>query len=194
MAPPSYTAIVLAGGRSERLDGADKAMVAIDGVTLLDRVLEAASDADHLIVVGPRRPTAVPVTTWVEEDPIGGGPAAAFAAGVAAAPPTEALVLLAVDLPFIGAAIPRLLAALQPGIDLTLLEDDTGRANYLASAWRRETAVKRLARLPALTGYSMRSLLEGLTAAYVRDTDGWGFDCDTWEAVEQARGGATTTA
>lgn len=195
MEMPSSTAIVLAGGRSERLGGADKAMVAIEGATLLDRALGAASAADHIVVVGPSRPTTIPVTRWVEEDPSDGGPAAAFAAGVAAAPPTDVLVLLAVDLPFVSDAIPPLLAALEPGIDVAILADETGRANYLASAWRRDAAAGRLAMIPDISGFSMRKLLDGLTVAHVRDTGGWGFDCDTWDAVERARSrGATRTA
>lgn len=195
MGKPSSTAIVLAGGRSERLGGADKAMVTIEGITLLDRVLGAARQADHVVVVGPPRPTTLPVARWVEEDPVGGGPAAAFAAGVATAPRTDALLLLAVDLPFISGAIPPLLAALQPGVDVAILDDETGRANYLASAWRRDALTPRLQTLPDVNGLPMRSLLDGLSVVHVRDTGGWGFDCDTWEAVERARsGGARTTA
>lgn len=192
MTRPPYTAIVLAGGRSERLGGADKAMVELDGITLLDRALQAVADANDIVVVGPQRPVAAPVT-WIEEHPIDGGPAAAFAAGVRASD-GDSLVLVAVDLPFVDGAIPALLDALTPTIDVAVLHDEGGRPNYLASAWRRNAIVARLATIPEVTGLPMRRLLEGLRMAPVRDTGGWSFDCDTWDAVEQARTrGATST-
>ena len=187
-----YTAIVLAGARSERLGGADKAMVELDGRTLLDRVLDSTKDAGRIIVVGPERPTTRPVT-WVEEKPVGGGPAAAFAAGVAAAE-SDTILLLAVDLPFIAAAIPALLDALAPAIDVALLEDETGRANYLASAWRRDALINRFSTIDAIHGLPMHRLLDGLTIGHVRDTGGWSFDCDTWDAVEQARSRGATNS
>lgn len=182
----AHIAIVLAGRGSERLGGADKAMVEFEGGTLLDRVLDATIDAHQVVVVGPPRPTSRAVT-WCEEQPIGGGPVAAFAAGLSAADSSDAVLLLACDLPFIANGIPSLLAALSSGTDAALLVDDTGRANYLASAWRRSSAEAQLRRLGDPVGLAMRRLLYDLTIAEVRDTDGWGFDCDTWEALDLAR-------
>lgn len=181
-----YAAIVLAGRSSARLGGADKAMVEFEGSTLLDRVLDAATDAEQIVAVGPPRPTGHPVT-WCEERPVGGGPVAAVAAGLSAAAATEVVLLLASDLPFIEGAIGPLLDALTPGADVAVLVDDTGRANYLASAWRRGAVETRLADLGDPAGLPMRRLLEGLTVVEVRDTGGWGFDCDTWEALDLAR-------
>lgn len=183
-----YVAIVLAGRSSERLGGVDKAMVVLDGITLLDRVVSAV-DCDT-VVVGPPRPTSHPVT-WCEEDPVGGGPAAAFAAGLTLASPSEKVLLLGSDLPFVGGAISPLLSSTA---DVAVLIDGDGRANYLASAWRRSAAEARLRELGDPNGLSMRQLVDGLTLEEVRDTGGWGFDCDTWEAIEQARErGATET-
>lgn len=183
-----YIAIVLAGRSSERLGGADKAMVELDGTTLLDRVLNAT--AADTVVVGPERPTSRPVS-WCEESPVGGGPVAAFAAGLAVAPASDRVLLLASDLPFIEGAISPLLVT---SADVAVLVDVDGRPNYLASVWRRAVAEDQLRRLGDPAGVPMRRLLDGLTIEEVRDTDGWGFDCDTWETVEQARErGATST-
>jgi hypothetical protein len=94
------------------------------------------------------------------------------------------VLLLASDLPFIGGAIASLS---EPTADVAILVDPDGRPNYLASVWRRDIAESALQRIGDPTGLSMRRLLDDLTVAKVRDTGGWGFDCDTWDAVEQAR-------
>jgi CTP:molybdopterin cytidylyltransferase MocA len=57
MDPVRHDAIVLAGGGSTRF-GRDKLAAVVDGVTLLDRVLNAAAAAEQRIVVGSRRPAA----------------------------------------------------------------------------------------------------------------------------------------
>ena len=183
-----YVAVVLAGRSSERLGGADKAMVDLDGITLLDRVLNATEA--ETVVVGPRRPTSRSVI-WCEEEPVGGGPVAAFAAGLAVAPPSEKILLLGSDLPFIAGAFSPLLST---SADVAVLVDADGRANYLASAWVRSAAEAQVRDLGDLTGLPMRRLLQGLTVEEVRDTGEWGFDCDTWDAVHEARerGAAST--
>ncbi|WP_399128711.1 molybdenum cofactor guanylyltransferase [Actinacidiphila sp. ITFR-21] len=79
----SYDAVVLAGGAARRLGGADKPALPVGGRTLLDRVLAACAGADRTVVVGPRRPTARPVR-WAGEEPPGGGPLPALAAGLTA--------------------------------------------------------------------------------------------------------------
>ena len=75
-----FDAVVLAGGRAERLDGADKAALDVAGATLLDRALRAVAGARTVVVVGDERPTDVPVV-WTRERPAYGGPVAATYAG-----------------------------------------------------------------------------------------------------------------
>lgn len=181
-----YVAIVLAGRSSQRLGGADKAMADVGGSTLLERVVRAASGARDIIVVGPPRPGALAVT-WCEEQPVGGGPVAALAAGLAVAPAGEAVLLMASDLPFVEGAVAPLFAALTPDADVALLVDCDGRPNYLASAWSRSPLERHLQSLGDPVGLSMRRLVDGLRTRHVRDTGGWGFDCDTWDALEEAR-------
>ncbi|NGO81562.1 NTP transferase domain-containing protein [Streptomyces sp. YC504] len=79
----TYDAVVLAGGAAKRLGGVDKPAVQVGGRALLDRVLTACAAAGTTVVVAPPRPTLRPVV-WAREEPAGGGPLAALAAGVEA--------------------------------------------------------------------------------------------------------------
>jgi molybdopterin-guanine dinucleotide biosynthesis protein A len=98
-----FAAVVLAGGRASRLGGVHKPGLEVGGSTLLDRVLAAVGAAEVRIVVGPPQP--VPAgTAIVREDPPGGGPVAAIAAGLAAIPDVPFVAVLAADLPFLTAA------------------------------------------------------------------------------------------
>ncbi|MFC9058200.1 NTP transferase domain-containing protein [Streptomyces sp. NPDC057074] len=143
--PAGYDAVVLAGGAARRLGGADKPGLRVGGRALLDRVLAACAGARTTVVVAAPRPTARPVT-WAREDPPGGGPLAALAAGLRHTT-AEYVVVLSADLPFLGEpTVARLLSALAAGeADGVLLTDADGRdqplvAAYRASAVRRELA------------------------------------------------------
>lgn len=175
-----YDAIIPAGGAARRLDGADKPGLLVDGRTMLDHVLAAVAGAGRRVVVGPVRPTAVPVV-WRRESPVGGGPVAALAAGLpeVAAP---YCVLLAADLPRIAPAVPVLLAAVA-GRDAAVLVAD-GRRNVLAAAWLTEALRAAVAQLPDPAGAAVRALYEGRDVAEVEDAGGWGRDCDTWADLE----------
>lgn len=86
-APSPYAAIVLAGGAATRMAGRHKPSLPVAGIPMLDRVLAAVPDATHRVVVGP--PQSVPANVLLtREDPPGGGPAAALAAGLALLPAT----------------------------------------------------------------------------------------------------------
>ncbi len=108
----TYDAIVLAGGRGSRLGGVDKPLLVRNGRTLLDGVLDAVTDASHIVVVGP--PTLAAHTRGhplVHEDPPLGGPVPAIAAGLGALPPGDApVVVLAADLVDPAEAVAALLA------------------------------------------------------------------------------------
>jgi molybdopterin-guanine dinucleotide biosynthesis protein A len=184
----AFDAVVLAGAGSERLGGADKAVIDVGGVTLIDRALAGLGQARQIVVVGPERAVSAQVH-WCQERPAGAGPVAAFAAGLHALGPEAAahVLLLATDLPFVAGAVTPLLTALTEAVDVAVLVDASSRANYLASAWQRAAIDARLATLEDPTGLRMRLLLDGLTVAAVTDEDGWGTDCDTWEAVKHAR-------
>ncbi|MFD5279956.1 NTP transferase domain-containing protein [Streptomyces rubrogriseus] len=194
-----YDAVVLAGGAARRLGGADKPGLRVGGRPLLDRVLAACAGARRTVVVADPRPTARPVT-WAREDPPGGGPLAALAAGLRHTT-AEYVLVVSADLPFLaGPTVGRLLSALAAGdADGVLLTDAAGRgqplvAAYRASALRRELAA--LARDRAgrdaradgarLTGLPLRRLTGALRLTRVPDAVA-SFDCDTWDDLATAR-------
>jgi molybdopterin-guanine dinucleotide biosynthesis protein A len=184
-AAPSFDAVILAGGAGRRLGGVDKALIEVDGVTLLDRVLAACTSAGRAVVVGPRRTGAGEAVIWCREDPPGGGPVAGLATGLLHVS-AEAVVVLAVDQPWIGGAVPALRASLaarnhaQPDVvDAAVLVDVDGRRNYLAAAWRRVALLNALLAIDPLTGASMRSVYASARCVEVPDSAGWGRDIDS---------------
>ncbi|WP_444546051.1 molybdenum cofactor guanylyltransferase [Virgisporangium aurantiacum] len=77
--------MVLAGGAGRRLGGAAKPTLAVGGTPMLARVLAAVDDADGRVVVGPGSLGLIvpPGVRVIQEEPAGGGPVAALAAGLA---------------------------------------------------------------------------------------------------------------
>jgi molybdopterin-guanine dinucleotide biosynthesis protein A len=185
----SFDALVLAGGSARRMGGEDKPALLVGGQSLLDRVLGAVASASVTVVVGPQRATSRPVL-WAREDPPGGGPAAALAAGLLL---VEApwVAVLAADLPFLTPAVVDLLLAAAQGSDGAVLLDDTGRDQVLTGVWR--TAALREAAAGDLAGAPLRRVLGGLTCARVTAPAGgpapWA-DCDTPAELAAAWGRA----
>jgi molybdopterin-guanine dinucleotide biosynthesis protein A len=183
-----YDVIVPAGGAAGRLGGADKPGLEVGGRTLLDRVLTAAAGAATTVVVGPARPTAAPGVRWTREDPPGGGPVAAVAAGLVHVT-ADRVLLLAADLPFLDAGtVGRLVAALdRPGTEAAVLVDATGRDQPLAGAYRTAALRASLAALGDPAGLPLRRLTGPLATTRLADPAGAAYDCDTWEALARAR-------
>ncbi|MET8548597.1 molybdenum cofactor guanylyltransferase [Micromonospora zamorensis] len=207
----TYAAVVLAGGAARRMGGVDKPGLPVGGRPMRDRVLAAVSDATPRVLVGPADvvPDGVRVT---REDPPGGGPVAATAAGLALLDPDTALVtLLAADLPLLTrSAIGELLNHLAPtgrveSVDPVVgpgperpdgacFVDGDGRRQSLCGVWRVAALRAGLDRLTverggSLSGAPVRALLAGLVVREVPwSGDGpppW-FDCDTDEDVRRA--------
>lgn len=178
----TYGAIVLAGGAGSRLGGPDKPDQVVGGRSMLAHVVAAVADAEQVIVVGPKR-TAIGGVRWAAEEPPGGGPVAAIAAGLPLVREPVTL-LLAGDLPFIAPAVEPLRAALHPDEDAVALADNTGRINFLAAAWWTQRLKAAVKALPDPTGRPMRAL--GFPRG-VPDPAGWGDDCDTPEQLAAAR-------
>ncbi|MEU0223242.1 NTP transferase domain-containing protein [Streptomyces sp. NPDC006284] len=189
-AAAGYDAVVLAGGAARRLGGADKPGLRVGGRALLDRVLAACAGARTTVVVAGPRPTARPVT-WAREEPPGGGPLAALAAGLRHTSAEHVLVLSA-DLPFLaGSTVGHLLSALSAGdADGVLLTDADGRDQPLVAAYRAQALRRELAALTAggadLAGLPLRRLTGALRLIRVPDAVA-SFDCDTWDDIATAR-------
>ena len=173
-----YDAVVLAGGRSRRMRVADKTLLPVGGVNLLDRVLAATVHAASVVVVGPSRPVE-PAVSWVREDPPGGGPAAAVAAALPSLT-ADSVVLLAADLPFVTPAhLDRLVESVRG--DGAVYVDAAGAEQWLCSAWR----VAALRELSLLPDTSLRRALSGRSFARLSDPV-VAIDCDTPEDLHRA--------
>ncbi|MEE1754419.1 NTP transferase domain-containing protein [Streptomyces sp. SP18CS02] len=186
-----FDVVVLAGGAAKRLGGVDKPGVSVGGRPLLDRVLAASRAAGRTVVVGGRRATVRPVT-WVREEPPGGGPLAALAAGVRHVE-ADTVLVLGGDLPFleegtVGQLADELAGRSAEGV---LSVDPDGRDQPLVAAYRTEPLRRELALLAAeygsLSGLPLRLLTQELDLARVAAPPLASFDCDTWEDIAMAR-------
>lgn len=179
----AYDAIVLAGGSSRRMGGADKTRLDVAGVPLLDRVLAVVSDAGVSVVVGRQRPTIRTDVHWTLEQPPGGGPAAAVKAGLSLVE-SPTVVLLAADLPFVtGEVVQRLFVAAAGPRSGAIAVDDAGHPQWLLSAW--QTAALRSTDLEA--GRSLRQAFTQLSPERVVTDSLVTTDCDTPEDLRRAR-------
>ncbi len=183
-------AVVLTGGTAARMQGADKAAIELDGLTLLERALAATTSASEVIVVGDPVPTTRPVTFTVE-DPRGGGPAAGVLAGVEGfvRPPAVVLVL-AVDMPRVTAGtFARLTAALEEAraADAALLVDAGGRTQPLCGAYRGAALARVRPGPQDRQGLPMHRLLDRLRVVTVAAVGDEARDVDTWEDLRQLR-------
>jgi molybdopterin-guanine dinucleotide biosynthesis protein A len=209
-----FDAVILAGGRSERLGGVPKQGLTYDGETLLRRSIAAAGGARAVVVVGPDPAEYPGGTLTCREEPPFGGPAAAIAAGLAAlekaagSQPPMTLVL-ACDMPGVRPAV----AALREGLlaagpvteqDGVLAVSEDGRRQPLVGFYSTRALQRSAARLAAegqLINGSVRALLASLDLKPVAVPAGSTADVDTWDDAATLgvdgpgpRGGSRSTA
>ncbi|ABD12843.1 Molybdopterin-guanine dinucleotide biosynthesis protein A-like [Frankia casuarinae] len=182
---------MLAGGGARRLGGRDKPAVMVGGSTLLERVLSAVLDAERVVIVGPRRDLAVdPIppgrVRWCREDPPGGGPVAAIAAGLVEIT-TPFVAVLAADLPFLTGREIALLrrGVADPAAQAALLVDPDGRRQFLAAVWRTASLWAALPADPI--GRPVRGLFADRPVTAVRAHARTCLDCDEPADVARAR-------
>ncbi len=201
----SVGAILLAGGRATRVDGAQKPLFDLGGKTLLHRAADAVrtAGARRIVAVGPPLLHDADID-WVREDPPFTGPAAAIVAALAARPPcpdadadADAIpdpdwtLVLACDLARPDAAVAQLLAdvpLLPADTDGVCLADSTSRPQWLTAAYRTAALRRAAAALPdAGRDAPVRALADDLAIVVIRVTDDVVADIDTWEDLERAR-------
>ncbi|WP_299952401.1 molybdenum cofactor guanylyltransferase [uncultured Modestobacter sp.] len=188
---PPFAAVVLAGGRAARLGGQAKPQLDVGGRSMLATVVAAVDGASPVVVVGPPQPVPDGVVL-VREQPPGGGPVPALAAGLAAAGDAEVVAVLAADLPFLT---PALVGALRERLDGdgVLVVDETGRDQLLLGVWR--TAALRAVTASARAHAPLRGLLAPLSVQRHRpeslpgEPAPW-TDCDTPAELARARAAA----
>jgi molybdopterin-guanine dinucleotide biosynthesis protein A len=172
-----FDAVVLAGGGSTRFGGVDKALLVLEGVTLLDRVLRATNRAASTVVVGPIRRTGREVG-WTAEEPPGGGPVAGIAAGLSTGV-APVVVIVSCDLPWLTEeAVAGLVAGVGEHDGFGLLDSD-GREQWLAAAYRRTALVEALQRIGDPRDKSVRRLFADLDLAWSEPSRA-GDDVDSW--------------
>lgn len=187
--PAPWSAVILAGGRAARLDGADKSAIEIEGRTLLARTVDAALDAAEVVVVGDPVPTERPVT-FVREEPRFGGPAAGLLAGVdALLRPAAYVAVLAVDMPWLQPRTLRRLSAAAlaaDGSDGAVLVGPDGRRQLVLFLDAAGLAAVRPAP-EAAHGLSMWRLLAPLQLTEVAAHGAEYRDIDTWADLREQR-------
>jgi molybdopterin-guanine dinucleotide biosynthesis protein A len=203
----AFGAIVLSGGESRRL-GRPKTQEFVGGRPVLARVTDSLTAADSVVIVGDPA-GAGRADHVVREDPPGGGPVAAIAAGLAALTdndrPPLIVVTIAGDLPFVTAtAVRSLVDVVADGndSDVAVAIDDSGRFQYLLAAWRTAPLAAAIPSHSPAAGTRLGDLFDGVRVvpvALAGDPPPW-FDCDTSEqlaaarrwAIEADRGRSTT--
>ncbi|RAS62385.1 molybdopterin-guanine dinucleotide biosynthesis protein A [Lentzea atacamensis] len=165
----TYAAIILTGGKGERLGGIDKAALSYRDATLLDHVLSVVDDASQIIVVGPEKD--LPGVIWAREDPPGGGPLAGLAAGLREVT-AERVAVLAVDQPGLTR---NTIARLREAGGNAVLKDD--RTQWLIGMWN--TAELRAALPEDPRDLPLRKTLQQLNPVEVSALPGEARDVDT---------------
>lgn len=189
-------AVLLAGGRASRVDGAAKPLFEVGGKTLLQHARDAVGASAPVVIVGDES-APVAGAHWTREEPPFGGPAAGVVAGMRAlalASSPEPLppwtFLLACDLPGAAPAVARLTAllpAVAADVDGACLGDGD-RPQWLTGVYRTAALQRCVAAAPEGGAHlSMAALLAPanlqVVAAPVSETA----DVDTWDDLDRAR-------
>lgn len=176
------------------MGGIDKPATTVGGISLLRRAIDAVSMARVTVVVGPHRSDLDPGIVQTRESPIGAGPVAAIAAGLAALPEERSarvVVVLASDLPFVDSESVDILRSKLESQSAVFAADDSGRTQYLFGAWDSETLRLLVAELADTANRSVRSIVpKNHSVVGVPNID----DCDTVDDLAAARERAAAAA
>lgn len=127
MTPPKISAIVLAGGKSQRF-GTDKAQLRLNGKWLLQQILETlATLSDDLLVVTDKRIELTSLTVRIVPDAYPGtGPLGGIYSGLQAMHYQHGLVV-ACDMPFLNLSLLRYMIVLSADFDAVIprIQDNT---------------------------------------------------------------------
>ncbi len=169
------TGAVMAGGRSSRL-GRDKALLTIDGETLLARAVRAlrAVTAEQIVIGPPERAEQSGVRAVQDEYP-GVGPLGGIFTALRAAVQDRVLVV-ACDMPFLNPGLLEHLLNLAPARDVVLPRPEGG-GEQLHAVYRR-TCIEPIRRQLDRGDYKIDRFFEGVDVRYVDEEELRRYDPD----------------
>ncbi len=168
------TAIILAGGKSQRM-GRDKASLLLGEQTLLERVAATMQQVFPLVIVSVRQLRPDIDLPQVCDEPAehgkqaSAGPLAGLAAGLAQITTPWAFVV-ACDMPFVAAAMVELLAKSRSGHQ-AVVPVVQGHQQPLAAFYARRCLGAVRAHLASGGKNSLRAILEQLQVRYVDESE-----------------------
>jgi molybdopterin-guanine dinucleotide biosynthesis protein A len=132
------TAAILAGGKGQRLGGIDKSALAVGASSILERQLSLLRTlTPHILVVADDRSRVVAEDVVVVQDRIAGAGSLGGLYTALSEAPTERVLVIACDMPFLTAPFLARLAASGEDVDVALPRDARGRHPLCASYARR---------------------------------------------------------
>lgn len=121
-----HSAAILAGGQATRFLGRDKSALVVDGETILDRQLTILSSvATDILVIGGPANVARAAVRYVADIVPGCGPLGGLHAALTAAK-SDAVLLLACDMPYVTAPFVAHLFALARDADVVVPHTERG--------------------------------------------------------------------
>ena len=155
-----FSAAILAGGQARRLGGVDKSALAVGTSSILDRQLSLlrALTPHILIVADPSRAPAVDVPVVADRIPGAGSLGGLYTALMDA--PTDQVLVIACDMPFLTAPFLMRLAARGVDVDVAVPRSAAGR-HPLCASYARGVAGHLKARIER-GDLRVREALDGL--------------------------------
>jgi molybdenum cofactor guanylyltransferase len=145
----SWTAAILAGGQARRLGGIDKSALVVGARSILDRQLTLLGGLTrHLLIVTNDRSRVLPVGVPVVVDRIGGAGALGGLYTALVEAPTEQVLVIGCDMPFLTAQFLQFLVERGRNTDAAIPRDEHGR-HPLCASYARRTAPHFHARIKA---------------------------------------------
>jgi len=143
MSGADFTVAILIGGDSTRM-GTDKATYEIDGISMAQRVADAASKAGatEIMFIGGTSARAKKFSgIWKKDLYPGEGPLGGVITALKSAS-HDAVVVLSCDMPFVTDSVISSLVRALPDAQATVGRTD--RLNWLCAAWSKQECLKTL--------------------------------------------------
>ncbi len=177
MSKEGWTGVVLAGGKSSRM-GSDKALIEIDGRSLLDRALDKLDPhVNELLVIGEPEKYGVVGPFVVADEWLGKGPLGGLSTAMRYAS-NDRLLVIACDLPGLNDRLFELLKSQLGNATEAVVPKHEGLIEPLAAVYHRnaQPAFRRCVELDVL---KMSDALSQVRTSYVEvipGSDGWPMD------------------